>query len=140
VVSRLCEHGPERDADWHPLCGVFLATRAKENGRQSPADTAEIRKIVEPQAQADPKFQTTLAYTRVTAKAVRDQLLKHRKLRDKVPGRQAIGTILNRMGYSLKRVQKTRPEKNSGNRRHLRQRPDISAASVERTEHAANIA
>ena len=34
-----------------------------------------IHAIVEPDSQADPKFQTPLAFTRVTAKAVRAQLL-----------------------------------------------------------------
>ena len=89
----------------------FSRRGRKKTEDKVPLIKAEIQKIVEPQAQADPKFQTTLAFTRVTAKAVRDQLLKNKKLRDNVPCRQAIGTILNRLGYSLKRVQKTRPEK-----------------------------
>lgn len=89
----------------------FSRRGRKKTEDNVPLIKTEIQKIVEPQAQADPKFQTTLAFTRVTAKAVHDQLLKNKKLRDKVPGRQAIGTILNRLGYSLKRVQKTRPEK-----------------------------
>ena len=72
---------------------------------------SEIQKIADPHSQADPKFQTTQAFTRITAKTVGEQLLKNRQLRDNVPCRQTIGTLLNRMGYSLKRVQKTRPEK-----------------------------
>lgn len=90
----------------------FSRRGRKKTEDNVPLIKTEIQKIVEPQAQADPKFQTTLAFTRVTAKAVREQLLTNKKLRDKVPGRQAIGTMLNRLGYSLKRVQKTRPEKN----------------------------
>lgn len=89
----------------------FSRRGRKKTEDKVPQIKTEIQKIVEPQAQADPKFQTTRAYTRVTAKAVRDQLLEHKTLQDKVPGRQAIGTILNRMGYSLKRVRKTRSEK-----------------------------
>jgi hypothetical protein len=71
----------------------------------------EIQRIVEPQAQADPKFQTAFAFTRMTAKAVRDELLKNEELRSRVPSRQTIGEILNRLGYRLRRVLKTRPEK-----------------------------
>lgn len=82
--------------------------RRKTEGNVSEIE-AEIRKIVEPHAQADPTFQATQAFTRITAQFVREQLLKNRKLRKSVPCRQTIGTILNRMGYSLKRVQKTRP-------------------------------
>jgi hypothetical protein len=70
-----------------------------------------MREIVEPQAQADPKFQTTLAYTRITAKRVRDELLKDATITHSVPTRQTVGEILGRLGYSLRRVQKTRPEK-----------------------------
>ena len=84
--------------------------RKKTEGVTPEIETA-IRKIVDPHAQADPKFQTTQAFTRVTAKFVREQLLKNKSLRKHVPCRQTIGTILNRLGYSLKRVQKTRPEK-----------------------------
>ena len=96
--------------------GIRCLECFSQRGRKKTEDNvseiqAEIRKIVDLHTQADPRFQTTLAYTRITAKYVRTQLLKNKKLRDKVPCRQTIGTILNRMGYSLKRVQKTRPQK-----------------------------
>jgi hypothetical protein len=70
-----------------------------------------VRRLVEPQAQADPKFQTTLAFTRITAKAVRDALQAEPELQGFVPGRQTVGRLLNRLGYRLRRVLKTRPEK-----------------------------
>ena len=89
----------------------FSRRGRKKTEDKTPEIKTEVQKIVDPHAQADPKFQTTLAFTRVTAKAVREQLLKNKTLRDKVPCRQTVGMLLNRMGYSLKRVQKTRPEK-----------------------------
>ena len=67
--------------------------------------------MVDPHAQADPKFQTPFAYTRITAKAVRDALLAIPALAGKVPSRQTVGDILNRLGYRLRRVQKARPQK-----------------------------
>lgn len=70
-----------------------------------------IHRLVEPQAQADPKFQTPFAFTRITAKAVRDELLAVPELQDCVPCRQTVGELLNRIGYRLRRVLKTRPEK-----------------------------
>ena len=73
----------------------------------------QLERIVEPHAQADPKFQTPLAYTRITANAVREELLKNDELRVFVPSRQTVGEILNRMGYRLRRVVKTRLEKRS---------------------------
>jgi hypothetical protein len=70
-----------------------------------------IHRLVDPQAQADPKFQTDLAYTRITAKAVRDALTAQPELQGFVPCRQTVGQVLNRLGYRLRRVLKTRPEK-----------------------------
>ena len=70
-----------------------------------------IIKLAEPTAQADPKFQTTLAYTRVTAEAVRTELLKDPKLAEHVPCRETVGVILNRMNYRIRPVKKTDPEK-----------------------------
>lgn len=78
-----------------------------------PALGEHIRRLVDPHAQADPKFQTPFAYTRVTAKAVRDALLAVPELAGKVPTRQTVGDILNRLGYRLRRVLKARPQKRS---------------------------
>src|SRR5947209_2676936 len=64
-----------------------------------------IHRLVEPQAQADPKFQTALAFTRITAKAVREALNAEPELRGAVPCRQTVGWLLNRLGYRLRRVQ-----------------------------------
>ena len=70
-----------------------------------------VHRLVDPHAQADPKFQTILAFTRITAKAVRDALEAEPELTGLVPGRQTVGRLLNRLGYRLRRVLKTRPEK-----------------------------
>ncbi len=86
----------------------------KKTEELCPAIAEHIHRIVEPTAQADPKFQTTLAYTRVTAQAVRDALKAQPEVQDSVPCRQTVGRLLNRLGYRLRRVLKTRPEKNLG--------------------------
>lgn len=74
-----------------------------------------IQAIVEPNCQADPKFQTPLAYTRVTAKAVREQLLSEAATPgaapQSVPAERTLHDILNRLGYCLRRVRKTKPQK-----------------------------
>lgn len=72
-----------------------------------------IRRLVDPEAQADPKFQTPFAYTRITAQAVRDALREVPELKESVPCRQTVGAVLNRLGYRLRRVLKARPEKKS---------------------------
>ena len=70
----------------------------------------EIHSLVEPESQADPKFQTPLAYTRITAKAVHQRLAAGRR---HVPAERTVYDILNRLGYRLRRVRKTKPQKKS---------------------------
>ena len=72
----------------------------------------EIRALVEPHSQADPKFQTPFAYTRITAKAVHEHLAAHAAGSDHpVPAERSLYRILNRLGYRLRRVRKTKPQK-----------------------------
>ena len=89
----------------------FSARGRKKCEEDAPQLIDAIKRIVDPHAQADPKFQTPLAFTRITAKAVRDELLQQSELRSAVPSRQTVGELLNRLGYRLRRVLKTRPEK-----------------------------
>jgi hypothetical protein len=90
----------------------FQARGRRKTEEQTPELAEEVQRIVEPAAQADPKFQTPFAFTRITARAVRDQLLEQPQWAGKIPSRQTVGEILNRLGYRLRRVLKTRPEKN----------------------------
>jgi hypothetical protein len=85
----------------------------KKTEELCPAIEEQIRRLVDPHSQADPKFQTALAFTRITARAVREQLLSCPAVKDSVPGRQTVGRVLNRLGYRLRRVLKARPEKKS---------------------------
>jgi hypothetical protein len=74
----------------------------------------DIRDLVDPTAQADPRMRTTLAYTRITASRVRQALIEEKGYTDEeLPGVRAISNILNRLGYRLRRVEKTRPQKES---------------------------
>ena len=69
---------------------------------------------MEPESQADPKFQTPLAYTRITAKAVRERLVANTAADERhVPAERTVYDILNRLGYRLRRVRKTKPQKKS---------------------------
>lgn len=80
--------------------------RHKSEARLPNLET-DIRTLVEAQSQADPKFQTTFAYTRISARAVREALIGEKGYDESVlPNRQTIGSILNRMGYRLKKHKK----------------------------------
>lgn len=89
----------------------YHLTGRKKTEHRCPAIEEHTRRLVEPQSQADPKFQTTLAYTRITARIVRDALQTQPQVKDFVPSRQTVGCRLNRLGYRLRRVQKARPQK-----------------------------
>jgi len=70
----------------------------------------DIRSLVDAQTQADPKFQSTFAYSRISARAVREALIEQRGYTDEeLPTRQTIGDILNRLGYRLKKHKKRSP-------------------------------
>jgi len=72
----------------------------------------DIRELVEPHTQADPKFQSPFSYTKVTAKAVRQALIdKKNYTEEQLPTIRTINNILNRMGYKQRRVQKVKPKK-----------------------------
>jgi len=95
-------------------CLDAFPDRGRHKAEEACPELADhLRQIVDPQSQADPKLQTPFAYTRVTAQAARGALLAVPALGGKVPSRQTVGDILNRLGYRLRSVLKTRPEKKS---------------------------
>jgi hypothetical protein len=90
---------------------AFELRGRKKTEERCPELVEQIHRLVDPQAQADPKLQTPLAYTRITARAVREALQAVPEVADAVPCRQTVGMMLNRLGYRLRRVRKARPEK-----------------------------
>jgi transposase len=95
-------------------CEGFSSRGRHKSEEDAPELASAIHALIEPTSQADPKFQTPLAYTRITAKAVREQLVAQGT--GTVPAERTLYDILNRLGYSLRRVRKTRPQKNSPRR------------------------
>ena len=87
----------------------FSARGRHKTEQRDPTLVDRIHAIVEPDSQADPKFQTPLAFTRVTAKAVRAQLLAEAS--QPVPAERTMYDVLNRLGYCLRRVRKTKAQK-----------------------------
>jgi hypothetical protein len=96
-------------------CVEDYSTRGRRKSEEkSPELVEEIHALVEPESQADPKFQTPLAYTRITAKAVHERLVATTAGNGRhVPAERTVYDILNRLGYRLRRVQKTKPQKKS---------------------------
>lgn len=92
--------------------GIVCVDNYKARGRHKTEKTLpnleiDIRALVDGEAQADPKFQSTFLYARISAKAVRDKLITEKGYQDEqLPSRQTIGDILNRLGYRLKKHKK----------------------------------
>ncbi|TXK99150.1 hypothetical protein BMR02_07965 [Methylococcaceae bacterium HT1] len=70
---------------------------------------ADICCLAEPASQTGPTFQTLFKYTRLTAKATHKVLRTEQGWTDNdLPCVRAISNILNRLGYRLRRVQKSK--------------------------------
>ena len=92
--------------------GNFSARGNRRIEEKLPQLEKDIRSLVKPDSQSDPKFQTLFQYTRMTAKAVRQALIDKRGWKDEdLPCENTIGNILNRLNYRLRRVQKRKPIK-----------------------------
>ncbi len=85
----------------------YQARGDKTTEEKHPQMEADIRQLVDGQSQADPQLRTTFYYARVSAQAVRDALMEEKGYSDEsLPSRQTISTMLNRMGYRLKKRKK----------------------------------
>ena len=91
---------------------TFSARGDRNTEQKRPQLEFDIRSLAEPQSQQDPKFQSPFHYTRMTAKGMRQSLIEKTGWNDEdLPCENTIGTILNRLGYRLRRVQKAKPVK-----------------------------
>ncbi len=92
--------------------GILCVDNYRARGRHKSEEVlanleSDIRTLVDVQAQADPKFQSTFLYARISARAVREALITQKGYDEsQLPSRQTIGAILNRMGYRLKKHKK----------------------------------
>jgi len=90
----------------------YSARGNKKTEEKIPELADDIRSIVDPKSQTDPNFQTSFVYTRITAKAVQQALIDEKGYTDdELPCENTIRNIRYRLGYQLKRIQKTKPLK-----------------------------
>jgi hypothetical protein len=98
------EHGLIHDA--------FEQRGRKPAEAKLPQLLADIQAIVEHQTQADPSLTSQRLYTRLSAPEVRRQLMAQKGYSDaELPSNEVIRQRLNQLGYRLKRVAKTKPQK-----------------------------
>jgi hypothetical protein len=95
---------------------ICLGTQSVCSGRKRweenyPEVAEALRQLAEAHAQQDPTFRTTLAYTRLTAKAALAALRAQGFSQDQLPSPATMAEVLNRMGYRLRKVIKAKPQK-----------------------------
>jgi DDE family transposase len=95
---------------------MCLGAQSAFSGRKRWEDTqpqvAEaLCQLAEAHAQQDPTFRTSLAYTRLTAKAALEALQAHGYREDQLPSPSTMAEVLNRLGFRLRKVVKAKPQK-----------------------------
>src|SRR5215470_8191345 len=78
---------------------------------QSPEVAAALERLAEAHAQQDPTFRTTLAYTRLTAKAALSALRGQGYSEEQLPSPSTMAEVLKRLGFRLRKVVKAKPQK-----------------------------
>ena len=123
----LSQRQAERELGWahetvskalHELhCGITCVDNFSARGRKPcefhlPHLLQDIRDLVKDNLQTDPTFQSTQLYCRLSAAEVRKQLIECRGYTDgQLPTVQTVGAKLNLLGFRLRSVTKTRPQK-----------------------------
>jgi multidrug efflux pump subunit AcrA (membrane-fusion protein) len=78
---------------------------------EHPQAAEALRALAAAQAQQEPTFRTSLAYTRVTAQAARTALRAQGFPKKDLPAPSTMASILNRLGLRLRKVLKAKPQK-----------------------------
>ncbi len=85
--------GRKKWEDEHPEAATILCAIAEEHSQQ------------------DPSFRSSIAYTRLTAKAALRLLRERGVSEDELPKKSTMAVILNRLGYRLRKVVKAKPQR-----------------------------
>jgi len=97
--------------------GEKTKDRFSERGRKKatekhPELEGQIKAILDAQSQADPKFQTERLYTNMSIGEIRKQLIfKYGYTDEELPTERTLDTLVNKMGYTVKTVKKSKPIK-----------------------------
>ena len=94
-----------------PIEDKFSQRGRKKSETLLPNLLLDIKKMVDPESQTDPSFNSCRLYTRLTAKEVRKRLLDMGYDETTLPHARTINTKLNDLGYNPKKIQKTKPQK-----------------------------
>ena len=96
------------------VCVDGYAARGRKRAEERlPNLLEDIKAIVDGQSQTDARFESSRLYTRLSAAQVRQQLIVQKGYGEAdVPSQETIRVKLNELGYRLRSVQKSVPQKN----------------------------
>ena len=95
-------------------CDAFSLRGRRRTEEHLPNLLIDIKDIVTSQSQADPRFRTLRLYSRMTAEAVRRQLIVQKGYREQqLPTTRTIRSKLNDLGFHPTKVLKCLPKKRS---------------------------
>jgi hypothetical protein len=96
------------------VCLDGYAGRGRQRAEERlPQLLDDIKTIVDGQSQTDARFESSRLYTRLSAAQVRQQLIAQKGYREAdLPSQETIRVKLNALGYRLRSVQKSVPQKN----------------------------
>ena len=105
-------------------CVDYYAGRGRKRAEEHlPHLLDDIKAILDEQSQTDPTFKTTRLFTRLSVAEVRRQLIAQKGYTDdELPSEETIRVKINELGYTLRSVQKSRPQK-----RYPKQMPSSSS-------------
>ena len=78
---------------------------------REPMVAAALKQLAEAQAQQEPSFTSSVAFTRLTAAAALSQLKAQGYRDEQLPAPSTMAVVLNRLGYRLRKVVKVKPKK-----------------------------
>jgi hypothetical protein len=91
---------------------AYAARGRKRAEEKLPNLLGDIAALVDGQSQTDPTFESTRLYTRLSAAAVRQGLIIQKGYTDAdLPSEETIRVKLNTLGYGLRSVKKSQPQK-----------------------------
>lgn len=116
---------------------ICCLERFQDRGRpcaeeKDPRLVQAIHRLAGPESQVDGQFKTPFLYSRLTATKLRRALIQQEGYASEdLPATRTLRTILNRLNYRLRRVQKSRPAKKI-------QETDAIFANVRQVNEAAD--
>jgi hypothetical protein len=95
-----------------PIKDNYSARGRKKAEYHLPNLLEDIKAIIDGESQTDGTFRTTKLYTRMSAEEVRKQLIDQKGYTNEaLPVAKTIGVKMNELGYKLRPVVKSKPQK-----------------------------